>query len=680
MNNEKYLEHLLEGIGSNDKKLKPITALAWKKEEDSSKADNTHLPSGKLKVDLDIFKAGGALKDGDWAKEYAFIQEQKQTQVTQAKASAFYLAQAWGSRCAAAEDEYIALFDKNRLTAAKAVCEQKGAGNYLYVKGAIAGIQGYIYNNIKSEQADEGKKASRRLRGRSFFVALLGDLIAEHIIEKLGLELANILFVGGGHFNLLVPASEEKNLETIIWTLNKGLLSDFGLKLGLVFSAVSVNEADFADFGAVMGKVSMGLENAKNRRFDGHLEELFFKSGLKQSKVTADSIRVEEKMMEKAGRWIPKADFIVEVAGKKSVDKKTIGCIYVRFLDKTFFFVRAEDLLYLTGELAKKELKIHRLNSFDFLPIEGNELLQKVAASNPKIAYGFRLLGQYAPVRKVVLKEEGENTEKIEAEELQDLSEIAALDNKEGKDLKYPKLAAMRLDIDDLGALFASGLGEKASIYKTLALSRELQLFFGAYFNKMAEKHQLYIVYSGGDDAFVIGSWINILDFAKDLNANFKTFVHNNKDIAYSAGIFTANPKYPITRLAKETGDEEELAKKQHEDKNTVQVFGHAMDWKRYVKMMEFSEKLYKQMEAKGGKIKRSVLHHLLSIVQTAKHSKGTDADFEFYRHLGRLHALVSRRGYADNKMMQEMLKEMGDFNRFQDYILPLHYVLYKTR
>ena len=77
----------------------------------------------------------------------------------------------------------------------------------------------------------------------------------------------------------------------------------------------------------------------------------------------------------------------------------------------------------------------------------------------------------------------------------------------------------VRLDVDALGAVFASGLGEQRSLSRTATLSRELETFFSGYVNTLAKDHSMYITYAGGDDLFAVGSWINALEFSRALAA-----------------------------------------------------------------------------------------------------------------------------------------------------------------
>jgi CRISPR-associated protein Csm1 len=347
------------------------------------------------------------------------------------------------------------------------------------------------------------------------------------------------------------------------------------------------------------------------------------------------------------------------------------------------------------------------LNSARFLPPP------KLAAQYHAlpISYGFRYIGQHTPRYDQARKEQGKRADAIMW--FEDIAEIG----KGGESLTYPQLAALRLDVDDLGALFQFGLGKQASLARTLALSREMQLFFGGHLNQIAARNGTYVVYAGGDDAFVISSWQNALYFIRELRQDFDRLTGSNQHVGLSAGIFTCHPKYPVARLGYDAGEQEEGAKNRRVGKTKVKdglrIFEHTMSWERFGEMLDYAEALCNQVEGgkRKGEIKRSLLQHFLLVIQAAHaareaelraqalelEQKGAqlasqteeDSDhFEFYRNLGRLHALIKRRGYSGKEgdtskpagLIHKLLQDTTDFQLFADYILPLQFALYKTR
>ena len=132
------------------------------------------------------------------------------------------------------------------------------------------------------------------------------------------------------------------------------------------------------------------------------------------------------------------------------------------------------------------------------------------------------------------------------------------------EDYGIKRLGVLRADVDNLGTVFASGIPvEKASISRTSTLSRALSYFFKYRINGILEEgcYQAQIIYSGGDDLFLIGNWNDIIHAARDIRREFLAFTGNDS-ITISAGIGMFDEKYPIASMAAKTGELEDAAKK----------------------------------------------------------------------------------------------------------------------
>ena len=126
-----------------------------------------------------------------------------------------------------------------------------------------------------------------------------------------------------------------------------------------------------------------------------------------------------------------------------------------------------------------------------------------------------------------------------------------------------PRLGVLRADVDNLGATFVSGLPEdKTSISRTSTLSRALSFFFKYQINQILKErdYQVQIIYSGGDDLFIVGNWSDILFASADIRKAFDEYTGNGT-LTLSAGIGMFDAKYPIARMARETGNLEDAAK-----------------------------------------------------------------------------------------------------------------------
>ena len=110
----------------------------------------------------------------------------------------------------------ISLFDHLKVTNALSNCIYLHSGNnqnsenpFLIIDGDVSGIQKFIYKI--SKPGKKQPRISKRLRGRSLYVTLLTELIANKIISKLNLDSTNIIFCSGGRFTIIAPNIEKSH-------------------------------------------------------------------------------------------------------------------------------------------------------------------------------------------------------------------------------------------------------------------------------------------------------------------------------------------------------------------------------------------------------------------------------------------------------------------------------------
>ncbi len=115
----------------------------------------------------------------------------------------------------------ISLFDHSRVLSAIAVClydykqekpqydlKDEKEKIFLLYEAEISGIQKFIYKVSKIDVEKKGFSVPKELRGRSFFVSILPELLSRYILNKLNYPITNILYSGGGKFQLLLPNTE----------------------------------------------------------------------------------------------------------------------------------------------------------------------------------------------------------------------------------------------------------------------------------------------------------------------------------------------------------------------------------------------------------------------------------------------------------------------------------------
>lgn len=140
------------------------------------------------------------------------------------------------------------------------------------VGGDVSGIQSFIYNLTS-------KGALKGLRGRSLYLQLLPEAIAGRVLDEFGLTRANIIYCGGGHFYVLVPACAdvEQRLNEVARHVDMTLLDAHGGRLSVSVASRELRVADFRreTFGVAWDGLHQQLAREKRRRFS----RLFSASG-----------------------------------------------------------------------------------------------------------------------------------------------------------------------------------------------------------------------------------------------------------------------------------------------------------------------------------------------------------------------------------------------------------------
>lgn len=562
----------------------------------------------------------------------------------------FYLIAGYCSRFGVVDQEGVSLFDYIRIQAATASSSASNTSKpFLLVKGDISGIQNFIYHTSDSAsgEAVEGKNKAKRLRGRSFYISLLTDAIADAIIHKLGLQEANILYAGGGHFSLLAPNEQMviNAIDDIRIEINEFFREKFQLRMTLVLESIEAPVDIVDNYSEVYNQLERKIFKAKKQKAWSILDS--FDKTFDRRTYHEDELDEE---FRRIGELLTKNCLLIEMFDEDHVDidpEDGIALVFKGLGIQCVLLKRREAISSLGRYLQDRRVRIFTFGEpKSFLdPLED---ARQAGLNNA--AYGFKFFGLYAP-------RHGQGSKICDFETLSKLGKGEQL-------LNYPLLSIMRADIDNLGAIFSFGLEDKngkTSIYRVVSLSRELILFFCYHINMMAEKHKCYITYSGGDDAFIVGSWINVLEFSKSLHGDFESFSCGNSTLTLSAGILHCNSHYPIQKAGAEAGELESSAKNYAfgdslQDKNAVNVFDSIVRWDTLKKQLEFADKFLGLFEPTKQHYTRSMLHHVLFQIRDAICENG-DID------LSKLHQLSTRLTWLFAKSPHKITK-----NKLEQY------------
>jgi len=238
-----------------------------------------------------------------------------------------------------------------------------------------------------------------------------------------------------------------------------------------------------------------------------------------------------------------------------------------------------------------------RINDADLTPVRRNGIFVPVI--------GFRFLPQHTPT----VTQNG-------AQRIADLTELS--ERSQGA----PYFGALRMDVDSLGRLFAEGLGGMASLSRLATFSRLLTVFFEGYLNEICRKvapERLYLLYSGGDDLFAVGSWDAVIELAEKVRAEFRRYTCHNPCMTVSAGVSVHHDKFPLYQAAEIAKGYLEAAKNfEHPDgheKDAFGFWGRIVDWDETQKWLrKWHDKLVEWLETRQAT--RALLFKLARIAE----------------------------------------------------------------
>jgi CRISPR-associated protein Csm1 len=504
----------------------------------------------------------------------------------------------------------VSLFEHSKITAAIAISmyrfllekfendinkftdyENRDEYRYQLVLADITGIQNYIYNIGY-------KGAAKALKGRSFYLQQMLENIAYYFLSKLDLPITNLIYSSGGKFYLFVPNTKSINerLINIQKEVEQAFLLEYNGSLGLVISNIEINgrDLDYNNEGKEhpisekWDKLNGIAEKEKKRKISNNWNyDIFKPSGpdgelIKCAYTNLPLIKKEILVQNRTLTQEVKLD-----------EKSTIKFLKHSFDGEIFYQVFDEDTLsndYISKEqFISQKLGNDLKHNFETLVL--HEIIEGYSVLNLN---SFYVSKEYEYRNKFKAKEPRQfliNSLKINElkGEAQKGFKFYGGDWKLGNTYEevvkkgegFARLGVLRLDVDNLGKIFKDGFGKHATFGRVVQLSSMLDFFFSHYLNKiknfswhpiygLSEKYNEYIykvrelveiVYSGGDDVFIVGHWSILPDIAIWINDRFKEFTSFNDNFSISAGISLFDDKYPIYKAAFDAGEFEEKSK-----------------------------------------------------------------------------------------------------------------------
>lgn len=577
-----------------------LETISLSQQEIQNKKNWEHIPIRKLCLHEDTFPKPSFDADPDYSQLWnEFIHDFKFIQADTYRAFAetlLSLLQKYTSCIPSSTINFadVSLYDHLKTTAALAVClydyqqsEVKGKTPFLLIGGDFSGIQSYIYQIVS-------KYAGKNLKGRSFYLRLLSDTIVRYILRKLSLYQANIIYNSGGSFYILAPNTNTviEKLKSAISTIEANLFKCHGASLFVAVDYVELSEEalmlDNRNVGIadVWTELFVKRDCKKKSRFAAYIKDnysSFFNPVMSGGDTARDVITGEEFLPDE------KPEMIGELAPLKAITAKQI-LIGSKLKETDFIVLKEGDKLSYWSDKESispldLDLTYYFLSKSD---IEAKKELLKASADNVTV---ITLNGKngncdFMPSTDVVVN--GINNiyslEFYGGNEFNDNTFEEMCDNHDND--AFSKLGVFRMDVDNLGNIFRNGIQpERATLSRYAALSRSFDFFFSGYLNTIwrnVDKEKAFIVYSGGDDLFIVGDWKTTIVLAEKIKDKFAEFTCNNKAFSLSGGIAILSPKYPIMKGADESDAEERNAKGHtvnDRHKNSISFMDFPMNW-----------------------------------------------------------------------------------------------------
>ncbi len=477
----------------------------------------------------------------------------------------------------------VSLYDHSKMTAALAVAiydyldQQDRTKHFdldddesaiMMVGADLSGIQKFIYEIIS-------KNAAKNLKGRSFYLQLLIDSVLRHFLDKLLLTPANIIYSSGGGFFILAAhtkANQEK-VEDIEKVLGESLFERHQTELFLAVDSISLTGKTIMHDGDskvsisdVWKRLIQKINIKKRQKFAYQLVthyDAFFGDdtpdlGGKQKRdaITGQELRSGHIKSLKDNTQVSTATFEQIELGKKLYRAQYI-VVYKEPIDRFFMQPLGLEYCYHFWESIDEQrlptgAKVIRLNETDFLK------------GQKGVGYSYRFYG-------------GNKYPVDERDNPKSFDKLASTGD-------FKRLGILRMDIDNLGQIFKDGFPEQKRTFSRYAtLSRSLDFFFKGYLNIIQDQYpDTLILYAGGDDLFILGNWIQVLEMSEKIQQKFRQWTAFNPSLTLSGGMALVTPKFPILKAAELAGQEEKNAKAYAYDgftKNAFSLFGKALSW-----------------------------------------------------------------------------------------------------
>lgn len=555
----------------------------------------------------------------------------------------------------------VSLFDHHKLTSAIASClydkecfEKK---EFCMLEIDVSGIQSFIYQVAEGSGTKQG--LAKALRGRSALVALITNAVSYAFLNEFGLTVSNILFNTGGGSIILLPSNStvKKRVEKVSQIIRRELFKLFQTDITFVNALIILNERELEEFQSEKAiELKGNLGRNKMQKFIDVINDDFFYEPLSPNKRCRICGRVSVNEQCDICKTV---ESISDVYTKNS----TFGIVYDFNYDLDVEYMCKVDLGFV---------RLFFVKNTKF--VESRQCSYYVDSIN-----GFGYGNEKMIANEVPLNKEGilsfENILKLTPEQYGD-----------------KKLAILKMDVDNLGGIFAFGLKNtmenrnQRSISKYVTMSRLMEFFFGHEIKNICRNvsvqvnkdisHEVlnetmfYINYAGGDDLVIIGSAYSIVRLSLEIYRYFAEFT-GNENITISGGINFQSDKKPIRFGIQEA--EEALTMSKNGDKNAITMLNTTVSFKYYEQLLNDVFTMCGWLEK--NKVSRTMLYNIMSFIDDCSYLR-------FVYLIPRIQYTIFRL-VKDEKVKEEVKKQIGRIytdNDVKQFVLKLKLVMLFTR
>ncbi len=539
----------------------------------------------------------------------------------------------------------VSLYDHGRTTAAMASAlylyhEQQGSleikaitdnspEKFLLITGDFYGIQNFIFN----AGGELNRNRSKILRGRSFAVSLFSELAAAMVCESLGLSSLSVILSAGGKFTILAPNSTDAKTKIgrVEEEINEWLFKISYGQSSLGITSTSASPAEFcsSSFSDLWNdKHQPNMEKKKFRKIDlnrygGVVEDYLdqFNNDLAPHQICPVCGKRPSHKSAVQGDFVScricrdhimLGTFLVKNERLAVFPKSAHLKSHNSLLEPIF----GKYQLCFTSEAADDALKL-----FDFQIIDDGTL---------PCAATTRLINGYVPVYSKfdadddrLAKNDDQPIKEDNPVTFNHLAAKAKQFKDNGRIKGVEALGVLKADVDNLGILMGTGLSkERFTVSRLATISRQLNNFFTVYLPHLLRSHDqfrnIYTVFAGGDDLFLIGPWRIMADLALELRERFADYVCHNEQITFSAGITVQKAHTPVDKLAEAA--EEALEEAKDQGRNRITMFTATVTWDEFANLKNYKKTMESWLKEKI--IARGMMYRFNQFIEMVRREK----------------------------------------------------------